>query len=182
MASEAGRMALFVIDVQQALFEKTIPIHKAEALLANILWLADAARAAGAPVVFVQHSDKRALAAGSAGWQLHPALRPQADDLCVAKTHPNAFDEASLHSTLKGMGVSHVVVCGLVTHGCVRATCQGAQAHGYQVTLAADAHSSYNKDAAALIEEWNSKLAAAGILVLPSAQVAFTPIPDLAAA
>lgn len=43
---------------------------------------------------------------------------------------------------------------------------------GYAVVLAEDGHSSYSKDAARLIEEWNRKLGAAGAQVLPAAQIA----------
>ena len=50
-----------------------------------------------------------------------------------------------------------------------------AMALGYAVTLAADGHSStsYSKDAAQLIEEWNRKLGAAGANVAPASQIAF---------
>ena len=65
-----------------------------------------------------------------------------------------------------------MIVTGLVTHGCVKATCLGALALGYAVTLAADGHSSYSKEAAPLIEEWNRKLGAAGAQVLPAVQIA----------
>jgi hypothetical protein len=37
--------------------------------------------------------------------------------------------------------------------------------------LAGDGHSSYSKDAARLIEEWNRKLGEAGAVVLPAAQI-----------
>jgi len=40
------------------------------------------------------------------------------------------------------------------------------------VAAVANAHSSYSKDAARLIEEWNRKLAEAGAVVLPAAEVA----------
>ena len=65
------------------------------------------------------------------------------------------------------------MVTGLVTHGCVKATCLGALALGYAVTLAADGHSSYSKDAAPLIEEWNRKLGEAGATVATASQIAF---------
>ena len=60
---------------------------------------------------------------------------------------------------------------GLVTHGCVKATCEGALALGYAVMLAADGHSSYSKDAARLIEDWNRKLGEMGAQVMPAAQI-----------
>ena len=68
-----------------------------------------------------------------------------------------------------------MIVTGLVTHGCVKATSQGALALGYEVTLVADGHSSYSKDAARLIEEWNRSLGAAGAQVLLAAEVDLTP-------
>jgi hypothetical protein len=42
---------------------------------------------------------------------------------------------------------------------------------GYAVVLAADGHSSYSKDAARLIEEWNRKLGEAGVQVMSAAQI-----------
>jgi nicotinamidase-related amidase len=36
---QKGRQALLVVDVQQGLFERTIPIYQVEQVLANILWL-----------------------------------------------------------------------------------------------------------------------------------------------
>ena len=58
-----------------------------------------------------------------------------------------------------------MIVTGLVTHGCVKATCLGALELGYAVVLAEDGHSSYSKDAARLVEEWNRKLGEAGAKV-----------------
>ena len=67
--------ALLVIDVQQGLFEKSHPIHKADQLLDNINALVVKAHTAGVPVFYVQHEDARDLAHGSKGWQLHPRLQ-----------------------------------------------------------------------------------------------------------
>jgi nicotinamidase-related amidase len=54
------------------------------------------------------------------------------------------------------------VVTGLVTHGCVKATCMGAKDLGYEVILVKDGHSNFNKQAAKLIDEWNRKLGDGG--------------------
>jgi nicotinamidase-related amidase len=66
-----------------------------------------------------------------------------------------------------------VVVTGMVTHGCVKATCLGARELGYPVTLVTDAHSSYSQDAAALIEKWHANLSKEGVTLLPTVQVQF---------
>jgi nicotinamidase-related amidase len=163
--------ALLVIDVQQGLFRKSTPIYRAEPLLDTLTKLIERARAAGVPVICIQHASDKVLPFGSVDWQLHPRLQPGVDDLVVHKQHGNAFEDAPLHAELTNRGIGRVIVTGLVTHGCVKATCLGALALGYAVTLAADGHSSYSKDAAQLIEEWNRKLEAAGAQVLPAVQI-----------
>jgi len=163
--------ALLVIDVQQGLFRKSTPIFRAEPLLDTITALVERAHAANLLVVYIQHASDKVLPFGSADWQFHPRLHPGEGDLIVHKQHGNAFEDTSLHRELAARGAGRVIVMGLVTHGCVRATCEGALALGYAVVLAADGHSSYSKDAARLVEEWNRKLGAAGARVLPAAQI-----------
>ena len=165
--------ALLVIDVQQGLFRKSTPICRAEPLLNTLAMLVEHAHVAGALVVYIQHASDKVLPFGSEDWQIHPQLQPGAGDMIVHKQHGNAFEDTSLHGDLAGHGVSRVIVTGLVTHGCVRATCLGALALGYAVVLAADGHSSYSKGAAQLIEEWNHKLGEAGAAVMPSTQIGF---------
>ena len=158
---ESG-VALLVIDVQQGLFFKSTPIFKAEELLRNIRLLVDRAHQAGVPVFYVQHSDARTLREGSPDWKLHPQLQPLATDAIVHKQHGNAFEETGLDQALKSRNVTSVVITGLVTHGCVRATCMGALQLGYRAILVRDGHSSYSRQADKLIEEWNQKLSAQG--------------------
>ena len=163
--------ALLVIDVQQGLFRKSTPVFRAEPLLDTITTLVERAHAANLLVVYIQHASDKVLPFGSADWQLHPRLHPGEGDLIVHKQHGNAFEDTSLHKELAACGVGSVIVTGLVTHGCVKATCEGALALGYAVVLAADGHSSYSKDAVRLVAEWNRKLGAAGARVMPSAQI-----------
>jgi aminoglycoside 6'-N-acetyltransferase len=169
----ALRTALLVIDVQQGLFAKSTPVYEAEALLENINALAERAHQAGAPVFYIQHSDQKALAFGSEAWQLHSQLHPESGDCIIHKQHGNAFEATDLGSALKANGVGAVVVAGLVTHGCVRATALGARALGYRVILAQDGHSSFSKQAAQLIVEWNEKLGQDTAEVKPTAEIDF---------
>jgi len=165
--------ALLVIDVQWGLFRQKIHIYQSEQLLDNINTLVRHAHKAGAPVVYVQHSGERILQLGTPGWELHPRLNPLSEDLHIDKTRGSAFENTPLGEMLEARQVGTVVVCGLVTHGCVRATAQGALDLGYQVIVAADAHSSFSKDAAKLIKQWNGKLAEAGAVVRPVAEIEF---------
>jgi nicotinamidase-related amidase len=169
----SGRAALLVIDVQRGLFRKSTRLYRADELLETINELVERAHLAGAPVVYVQHSSDKVLPWGSDDWGLHPALHPTDADLIVHKRHGNAFEETELDAALRSEGVGTVVVAGLVTHGCVKSTCIGAHEQGYSVILVADGHSSYSKDAARLIEEWNRTLSAEVVDVVPAHEIEF---------
>ena len=97
----------------------------------------------------------------------------QPGDHLVNKQHPSALKETVVGQLLNAMGVRTLVVAGLVTHGCVRHTAEAALTQGYDVVLVADGHSSWNRNAAQLIQEWNEKLEAAGARVVPAAEVEF---------
>jgi len=157
-----GIYALLVIDVQQGLFKKSTHIYREAELLDNINTLVDRAHLNGVPVLYIQHSDSINLVKGSLNWQLHPDLHPQHADIIIHKQHGNAFEDTNLENMLRVKNVTSLVVMGLVTNGCVKATCLGARQLGYRVILISDGHSSYSKDASRLIEEWNQKLKAQG--------------------
>jgi nicotinamidase-related amidase len=167
--------ALLIIDVQQGLFTKSTPIYKAEDMLRNINTLVDRAHRAQVPVVYVQHSDRKTLVQGSQDWQLHPHLRPVDGDSIIHKRHGNAFEDTDLDEELKSRDIDTLVVTGLVTHGCVRATCIGANKLGYQVVLDSDGHSNWNKQAAQLIEDWNQRLSGEGVELKSTAEITFGP-------
>ncbi len=170
---DRNKTALLVIDVQQGLFNKPTPIYQDKALLENINLLADRAHQAGVPVCYVQHSDKKALVKGSKDWQLHPRLHPLEGDIFIHKQHGNAFEGTDLEEEMKSRNIDSVVVTGLVTHGCVRATCLGAIKQGYEVVLVKDGHSSYSQKAAQLIEEWNQKLSTASVELALTSEIKF---------
>ena len=108
-----NRTALVVIDVQRALFEPEPQPHEADAVLARIRSLALQARAAGVPVVWVQHErEHHALAHGSDGWALPAAVQAVATDHFVRKTTPDAFLRTGLADWLAARGIAHLVVCG----------------------------------------------------------------------
>ncbi len=158
MKYQADKTAVLVIDVQQGMFNKTIPLYQATQFLENINTLIINAREAGAPVIFIQHSNDTYLKMGSDDWQLHPDIKPLLDEELIYKLKGNAFEGTNLQEILQRNAVDTIVICGLVTHGCVKATCLGAMEQGYRVLLVQDAHSSYSKDASQLIEKWNQTL------------------------
>ena len=167
-----ARAALLVIDLQRGLFQRPTPVCEQDALLRNISGLVAAAHAAAVPVVFVQHSNKM-LVTDTESWELHPSMEPRDGDLRLHKTQGDAFEATGLDSLLRERSVDTVYVTGLVSEGCVRATCLGAAKRGYRVVLVSDAHSSFRRDAAQRVAEWNDKLAAELDAVVPASEVSF---------
>jgi len=136
--------ALVVIDMQTILFDPE-PAEAVE-VIARINDLAMRARAAGVPVVWVQHETGSGdLVADTPGWQLHPGLVTASGDLFMRKTMSDAFLRTDLHATLAARGVRHLTVCGYSSEFCVDSSVRGAASRGYAVTLASDAHTSHDK-------------------------------------
>ena len=160
--SKQSKKAMLVIDVQKGLFKNSTPIYNAEQVLENINTWINKARQAGVPVIFIQHSNKKTLVKGSDAWQLHPEIRPLDDEEIIHKIHGNAFKDTSLQDELEKRNVRELIVMGLVTHGCVKATSLGAIDKGYKVVLVRDGHSNYSKDAPKLIEKWNQAISEKG--------------------
>lgn len=128
--------ALLVIDVQVGLVEE--PVYNADAVLARIAGLIDNARTSETPVVYVQ--DKDVGGVGTREWQIHPAVEPADGELRIRKAWGDSFYETNLHEELQSRGIERLVIAGMKTDFCVTATSMRAVALGYDVTLAADAH------------------------------------------
>jgi len=143
-APPAGNTAILVIDMQQGLCEGPEAAHDCAGTIERINAVTAKARAAGRPVVFVQHESEQQgyLDHGSADWQLAQGLHTEASDLRVRKTTPDSFLRTDLQDQLLAHGVTQLVVCGMHTEFCVDTTVRKALALGYPVTLVADAHTS----------------------------------------
>ena len=134
--------ALLIIDVQHALCTGEEAAYDIDAVVARINTVSGKARAAGVPVVFIQHEETNgSLQYGTDGWQLYAPLTVHADSHRIRKTTPNSFHESTLQPLLQLHGIEQLVVCGLQSDYCVNSTVRGALAHGYPVTLVSDAHS-----------------------------------------
>ena len=125
--------------------------------------------------MFVQHEDEWLLA-GSQAWELVRELDARVDaDIFVGKRHGSAFHATPLEATLHRLGVYEVVLCGLQTEFCVDSTLRHAVALNFEVSLAGDAHSTYDSGtltAPQIIEHHNRTLANYA-RVLPADAIAF---------
>jgi nicotinamidase-related amidase len=129
--------ALLVIDVQNA---NTAEAWQRDAVIDRIRALIDRAKAAGAPVLWVQHEEGEPFTPGSDGWQIVEKVRPGEGETVIAKHYLDSFADTTLRKELDALGVGHLVICGAATDACIRTTTARALVEGYDTTLVADAH------------------------------------------
>jgi nicotinamidase-related amidase len=170
--------ALLVIDVQNGMFAEDDPVYQSTELLATIGDLIARARAADAPVIYVQHNGGPgdSLEPGSAGWPIHPAIAPADGEPVVGKWTPDSFHETSLQRELTARDVKKLVIAGIQTECCVDTTCRRASSLGYEITLAADAHSTWDSQtlsAAQIIAHHNAALDGWFVTPKPASAIAF---------
>ena len=172
--------ALLIIDVQQALCAGEDECFEINRVIENINHLSIRARIAGVPVVFIQHEETDGpLVHNSAGWQLAEGLETEPEDIRVRKTTPDSFYQTHLQNLLQKEEIERLIICGLQTDYCVNATVRQALKLGYDVVLAADAHSTVDNgslSAEEIIAEHNKDLArltgsVARIDVMPAGEI-----------
>ena len=156
--SWGARPALLLVDFARAYFDEDAPLYGGQGCrdaLAHAVRLAEAARAAKVPVILTEVLYQPGGADGGAFYGKVPALacfeagRPsqrlaegltrEAGDLMISKQYPSAFFGTSLASTLRWLKVDTLVIGGLTTSGCVRATCVDSISHGFVTLIAKDA-------------------------------------------
>jgi nicotinamidase-related amidase len=141
------KTAVLVIDVQRAIFDPSPRPFEADAVVQRINALTARARAQRVPVAFIQHQNAAGeFAPQSEGWQLERNLVVEPNDTVIAKTTPDSFLRTTLDDWLKEHKVERAVICGASSEFCVDTTTRRAAAHGYAVTLAADAHTTHDAE------------------------------------
>ncbi len=134
--SERPNTALLVIDVQNNVVAKA---HRRNEVVANIRELIGRARAARAPVIWVQHSDDN-LTMNSDGWHYVQELQRDDSELLIHKHYGDSFEGTTLEDNLARLGVGRLIVTGAQTDACIRSTIHGAFTRGYDTLLVSDAH------------------------------------------
>lgn len=152
---EGNKGALLVVDVQVGVMEGA---WDAPRIIRNVSLAVERARAAGTPVVWVQHSDND-LPSESPPWQWVPELSPAQGEPLIHKHFNSSFEQTGLDDVLAKLGVGHIVLAGAATNWCIRATAHGALERGYDLTLAKDAHTTKTIDL-----EDGSRIEARGII------------------
>jgi nicotinamidase-related amidase len=169
--------ALLVIDAQVNMFDPQEPVYATSQMLTRLQSLIRRARESGIQLVYLRNNGDPGDpdAPGTPGWEIHPALAPQAGEPVIDKFTPNGFEGTDLGPALQQRQIRRLVLAGMQTDFCVAATLRGAVASGYEVTLVADAHSTYDSDemkAGDIIARYNRELETLAE-VIPSQEVKF---------
>ena len=150
------RPALIVIDMVEAYLQPGSPLYAGiEAALASAVRMVAAARAAGIPVVFTNVEYAPGGADGGVFYRKVPALKvfesgsplgafpavlsPEAGDIVITKRYASAFFATHLAATLTALGVDTLMIAGVSTSGCVRATALDACQNGFLPFVVRDA-------------------------------------------
>lgn len=138
------KQGLLVIDVQNDYFTggKMILTGADEALL-KINALEERFLAEKLPIIYIQHikyeTNADFFGVGTEGVDLHPQLKHDASSIIVEKQFPNSFQSTPLQQQLEKNGVEQLVICGMMTHMCIRATTPVAESLGYAPIVITDA-------------------------------------------
>lgn len=130
--------AVLLVDLFRAFTDPASPLAlPVDETLEHTVRLLRAARRADVPVIHtivryrsdaevgtlgVKNPVLRRLTADSELAVVEPRLEPAESDLIVDKKGASAFHASTLHALLTALGVDTVVVAGIATSGCVRAT------------------------------------------------------------
>ncbi|WP_349536446.1 isochorismatase family protein [Rhodococcus rhodochrous] len=151
-----SRLALIVVDPARAYIDPDCPLYAGvEENVEAMRTLLTSAREAGIPVVitevrlradgadagvfFKKSGTLVAFCQGSPYGELIEGLEPTCAEMLVTKKYPSAFFGTTLNSHLTSLGIDTVLIAGLSTSGCVRATTLDAMQHGFVPIVVEDA-------------------------------------------
>lgn len=168
------RPALLVVDMVEGFTNPECPLgcDCPEVIAANAALL-EAFRRAGLPVFFttvVYHDDRQArvfrarlpalnvLTPGSRWVRVDARLAPLAGEVIVEKQWASAFHRTGIDAQLREHRVDSLVVTGLTTSGCVRATAVDGLQYDYPVVVPREAVGDRNRAAhTANLHDLNAK-------------------------
>ena len=133
--------AVLMIDAQLEYVSGRMPCDGVEAALAQGGKLIDKARAAGRPVIHIQHKGASGgvFDPDTDNFLIAPQVAPSGDEPVINKGLPNAFAGTNLEDVFRGMGCDSLIIAGFMTHMCVSTTARAALDLGIPCTVVADA-------------------------------------------
>lgn len=138
------KMGLILIDIQNdyfkggknELFQPEEAGLKAKKVLSFF-------REKSLPVLHIQHISMGKEAGffipETYGVEIYKEVYPKEEELVIIKHNPDSFFQTKLKKSLEDKSITHLVICGMMTHMCVDTTIRAARNFGYNVTLIEDA-------------------------------------------
>lgn len=161
--------ALLLVDVQNDYLARRGLYPAADHLIPQIEALLGGFRKMALPVIHVQtliHADGmdsmphwkrqglKQCVSGTPGAMAPTSLTPSEGEDVVGKRYFSGFESGGLDDVLRHHGVDTLIVAGLYTHGCIRATVIDAYQKGYTIHVAEDCIASTDTQHALLSREW----------------------------
>ena len=165
---DPARTALVVVDLQNGFMAPGQPAEtpNAREIVPAVNRLADATRAAGGTVVWIQNTItpesiqswsvwfgdfgtaewgprmQRAFTPGDFGHALYPSLEVRPGDLTVRKTRFSAFVQGAsdLDAILRARGIDTLIIVGTATNVCCESSARDAMMLNYRVFFVSDAN------------------------------------------
>ena len=136
--------ALLVIDIQNDYFPGgRMELSGALQAALQAATVLRAFRGGRLPVIHIAHESVREGAKfflpGTQGQRIHDLVLPLEGETVVIKNHPNSFLQTQLSDVLQELGITHLVIAGMMTHMCIDATARAAKDLGFSCTLVHDA-------------------------------------------
>ena len=155
--------ALILIDFVRAYFDHTSSLYAGvDDALVSALRLRDLARRSGTMIIYTRVQYQADGSDGGTFFKKVPALQnfvagspmsewaigvyPANNELVITKQYASAFFGTSLAATLTANRIDTVILTGLTTSGCVRATCVDAVSHGFIPIVVSDACGDRHED------------------------------------
>lgn len=145
--------ALLVIDLQNDYFEGgAYPLWNTEDILDKVEKAIEKANQNQIPVILIQHvsDSSKGKAAffneGTKGVKIHKRILQVAGDAkIVKKAYADSFYETDLEQVLTQLGVTEILLCGMMTQNCITHTALSKSAEKYSVKILQDCCTTVDK-------------------------------------
>lgn len=163
MRLRAKKACLLVVDMQNEFLKEdgAVFFHYAAEIVPNVKRLLSACRKASIPAVFTGHVHENpavdggmtaewwpeikrgeSLIKGTKGVEICRALKPLKTEKIIWKHRYSAFYNTDLEIILRGMGITDLIITGVLTNVCCESTARDAFFRDFRVFFLADATAS----------------------------------------
>ena len=148
--------AIILVDFVAAYFDENSPLYAdVEKALLSAIRIRNKGREKNIPIIYTNVSYQKdgknggvffeklpvlscfIEGAKTAGWPSKLDINP--NEIVITKQYPSAFFETCLSKKLNNLEIDTLIITGLTTSGCIRATCVDAISYGFRPIVVKDA-------------------------------------------